>query len=74
MKHTDEILMAFQQNGYKMTLGYMLKHRWGYKAASRMSDLRAKGYKIDCIKAQNPSDNLYVMRTFEKNGQGTLGI
>lgn len=72
MTRTQQILSAFQHNGYKMTLGYMLQHEWGYKAASRMSDLRAKGYKIDCIKAAKPSDNLYVMTYFDKQGQGTL--
>lgn len=73
MNQTDVILMAFQKNGYKMTLGYMLKFPWGYKAATRMSDLRAMGYKIDCIKAENPSDNLYVMTYFDKEtGQGQL--
>jgi hypothetical protein len=74
MTNTEQILWAFQRNGYKMTLGYMLQHPWGYKAASRMADLRKKGYQIVCHKAENPSDNLYVMTHFDKQGQGSLGI
>lgn len=73
MSNTERILWAFQQNGYKMTLGYMLKFPWGYKAASRIADLRKKGHIIECIQAKNPSDNLYVMTHFDKEtGQGSL--
>jgi hypothetical protein len=59
--NTDRILMAFQQFGYRITLGQALAHPWGYKFCSRLSDLRKKGYRIDCIKAEKASDNLYVM-------------
>ena len=68
--NTDRILMAFQQFGYRITLGQALQHEWGYKFCSRLSDLRKKGYRIDCIKAEKPSDNLYVMQMpDEANGQ-----
>jgi len=62
--------MAFQMYGYRLTLGQALKHPWGYKFASRCADLRKKGYQIDCIKAEKPSDNLYVMQMpDDANGQ-----
>lgn len=73
MTNTEQILWAFQKNGYKMTLGYMLGFSWGYKASSRIADLRKQGYQIVCRKAAKPSDNLYVMTHFDtKTGQGHL--
>lgn len=72
MSNVDKILWAFQQFGGKISLGQALKHEWGYKFCSRLSDLRKRGYQIDCIKGEKPSDNLYVMRHFDKTGQGML--
>ncbi len=72
MTNTEKILWAFQQNGYKLTLGYALQHEWGYKLTSRISDLRKRGYQIDCILGKTPSDNTYVLKHFDETGQGTL--
>jgi hypothetical protein len=70
MSNIDLILQAFQMYGYKITLGQALQHKWGYKFASRLSDLRDQGYKIDCIKGKTPSENLYVMQPPpDENGQ-----
>lgn len=73
MNQVETILWAFQQFGGKITLGEALKHSWGYKLTSRISDLRLKhGYKIDFIRGETPSQNAWVMTHFDKNGQGTL--
>ena len=72
MKQTDLLLDLFKFYGYKLTLGQLLAHPSGvgYKCTSRFSDLRKKGYRIDCIKAEKASDNLYVMQPPpESNGQ-----
>lgn len=72
MTNTDKLIELFQFYGYKMTLGQLLAHPSGvgYKCTSRFSDLRKKGYKIDCIKAEKASDNLYVMAPPpDENGQ-----
>ena len=62
MTNTDKILEAFQMYGYRITLGQALQHPWGYKLTSRISDLRKRGYQIDCIKGKTASLNEYVMR------------
>lgn len=74
MNHKQIILDAFYQNGYRMTLGYMLQHPWGYKAATRISDLRKQGYQIDCIKGETPSQNTYILRHYDDKGQGSLSL
>lgn len=63
-------------NNNRLTLGQLLKDPSGigYKCTSRFSELRADGYKIDCIKAEKASDNLYVLAHFDKTGQGELSI
>lgn len=72
MTQKEIILAAFQQYGYKITLGQALQQKWGYKFASRCADLRKEGYVIDCIRGETASENLYVLRHFEKDGQGSL--
>ena len=62
MTQKEIILAAFQQFGYRIRLGDALQHSWGYKMASRISDLRRDGYHIECVRGEKPSDNLYVMR------------
>lgn len=70
MTQKQVVLSAFQQFGYKITLGEALKHPWGYKFASRCADLRNEGYKIDCYRGKVASDNLYIMQIpDEQNGQ-----
>jgi hypothetical protein len=70
MTQKEKILEAFVMHGYKLTLGQVLQHDYGYKFCSRLSELRKEGYKIDCIKAEKPSDNLYVMQPPpDDNGQ-----
>lgn len=72
MSNVDKILWAFQQFGGKISLGQALKHEWGYKFCSRLSDLRKRGYQIDCIKGKTASENLYVLAHFDETGQRTL--
>lgn len=69
MTQKESILEAFRRNGNQMTLGYMLQFPWGYKAASRMSDLRKQGYIIKCEEQARPSDNIYTLYEIEDNGQ-----
>lgn len=72
MTNVERILWAFQQNGYKLTLGYALQYPWGYKLTSRISDLRKQGYKIDFFQGKTPSENTWIMKHFDEQGQGTL--
>lgn len=74
MTQKEIILEAFQRFGYKITLGQALQHSWGYKMASRISDLRKDGYQIECIRGEKPSDNLYVMTYVDKNGQSEMSL
>ena len=70
MTRHEEILDAFKRNGNRMTLGEMLQFPWGYKAASRMSELRRKGYHFVCEKGETASQNLYRLIEFDQTGQG----
>lgn len=72
MTQKEIILEAFQRYGYKLTLGQVLQHPWGYKFASRCADLRKEGYQITCHKAEKASDNLYVLQHWDNEGQGSL--
>lgn len=74
MTQKEIILEAFQRYGYKITLGQALQHKWGYKMASRISDLRKDGYRIECIRGETPSDNLYVMQYIDENGQVEMNL
>jgi hypothetical protein len=74
MTQKEQLLNLFHFYGNRLTLGQLLAHPSGvgYKAASRFSDLRKDGYKIDCIKGKRPSENTYILAHFEKNGQERL--
>jgi hypothetical protein len=63
MTQADKLLELFRLYNFKLTLGQLLAHPSGvgYKCTSRFSDLRKRGFRIDCIRAENPSDNLYVL-------------
>lgn len=65
----QEIVNAFQSNGWRMTLGYMLGHSWGYKCTSRFSDLRKHGYVIQLERGETPSQNVYTCVPPEEKGQ-----
>jgi len=56
----QKILEAFLLHGNRLTLGFALKHSWGYKMCSRISDLRAEGYVISFTRGETPSKNLYI--------------
>lgn len=74
MSHKAKLLDLFELYGGKLTLGQLLSHPSGvgYKAASRFADLRKEGYKIDCIKGSTPSENTYILQSYEDSGQARL--
>jgi hypothetical protein len=72
MTQKDHILEAFQRNGYKMTLGYILSHSWGYEIRARLSELRKEGHVIQFVRGKTPSDNLYILTPFDKTGQSSM--
>lgn len=74
MTRHEQIVDAFRRNGNHMTLGEMLQFPWGYKAASRMSELRRMGYHFVCEKKDKASDNLYRLLTTDENGQFGLPL
>ena len=68
----EQIVDAFRANGWKMTLGYMLKFPWGYEFRARATELRKKGFTITCERAKNPSDNVYRIIPPDATGQMRL--
>ena len=64
MKETQiqHLLRLFQENGNKLTLGMILKTNLGAAYRPRLSDLREKGYTVDCVEdKKEPSNNLYTL-------------
>ena len=74
MSQHEAILEFFRSRGGKARLGEILQHPFGYEFRARASELRQQGYKIECIKADKASDNLYCLTEPTKfyNGQGVL--
>lgn len=74
MNQKQRLLELFQLYGNRITLGQLLKDPTGvgYKCTSRFSELRAEGYPIQFVKGETPSENLYILHSFEKDGQGEL--
>lgn len=72
MTQKEQILHLFHQNGYRLTLGQLLQHPFGYKCTSRFSELRKEGYQINFTPGKTPADNLYELVFFDKNNQGRL--
>lgn len=72
MKQTNHELLLdlFHKNGNVLTLGQLLQYPFGYKCTSRFSELRDRGYKIECEKATRASDNIYrLLAEPDINGQ-----
>ena len=67
MTQKEKLLELFNLYGGRLTLGQLLAHPSGvgYKCTSRFSELRAEGYKIDCIKGKRASENLYVLQQYD---------
>ena len=77
MTQHEHIIEAFKENGGKMTLGFILQHRWGYEFRARATELRRQGYTITCTKGKRPSENLYTFQEpvkFDRDGQGLMGF
>lgn len=72
MTQVETILLAFRMNNYKLTLGYCLQYKWGYKFCSRLSDLRKMGMRVDFKKGCTPSENSWTLHVPETNGQGVM--
>lgn len=74
MTHSEQIVDFFVMKGYRVTLGEILQHSWGYRFIQRAHDLRKKGIIIRLVKQDHavPSNNLYEMTHFDKSGQGSL--
>lgn len=71
MNQQEKLLELFRFHGNRLTLGQLLANHMGvgYKATSRFSDLRKKGYSIICEKHKDPSDNVYRLTPPEESGQ-----
>lgn len=69
MSRKDEIIEAFKNHRWQMSLGHMLCYPWGYKATSRFSELRDLGYTIECVKGKKPSENVYKITPPDDSGQ-----
>lgn len=82
MTHCEMILDFFRQNNNQVTLGKLLEAGygcWAHSLTRRLSDLRAKGYGIECIKGDNPSKNLYILTEKEEQKEtyrydGNMGV
>lgn len=60
MTHREAIIQAFRLNDYRITLGYALRHPWGYELRVRLTELRREGWTIQCVKGKTASDNMYI--------------
>lgn len=74
MTQQNEIIEAFRANGWKMTLGHILQHPWGYTARNRFAELRARGYVITLDRGETPSQNVYRMMPPDETGQLRMAI
>lgn len=76
MTQKERLLVMFQLYGNRLTLGQLLSDPSGvgYKCTSRFSELRQEGYQIDFVKGKTASENTYVLRHYEQNGQSTLSL
>lgn len=76
MNQKQLLLSLFNMYGGKLTLGQLLAHPSGvgYKAASRFADLRKEGHEIECILGPTASENTYILKSWGKDGQGSLGL
>ena len=61
MSQHEAILEFFRERGGRATLGEILQRPFGYEFRARATELRRQGYRIECVKAKKPSDNLYVL-------------
>jgi hypothetical protein len=74
MTQVEEMVLWFDRRGGKATLRDILQsgERWMHKCTARISDARKQGYRIECVRGQRPSDNLYMIQPpakEEANGQ-----
>lgn len=69
MSHREAILEFFRARGGRATLGEILRHPFGYEFRARATELRRQGYRIDCVKAKKPSENLYVLSAPARPGE-----
>jgi hypothetical protein len=69
------ILELFRENGNKLTLSHILNTLYAAEYRARFSDLRREGYIINCIRGENPSNNIYELiepLKFDNSGQGSF--
>lgn len=57
----QRLLEMFESHDRQITLGQIMQTTLAAEYRARMTDLRRKGYTIQCIRGETPSQNLYKM-------------
>jgi len=65
----DQLLELFHRNGDRLTLGQIMGTTLAAEYRARMSELRADGYRIECVQGSSPSQNLYVLSLPQKQDE-----
>lgn len=61
MTQEERLLQMFRDRGNKLTLGEIMQTTLAAEYRARMTDLRHRGYIIECERRQPPSLNLYSL-------------
>ena len=69
MTQHQQLIGLFQQFGYRVTLGQILRTTLAAEYRARMTELRRAGWTIDCIKGKTASENEYRAAPPDQNGQ-----
>ena len=69
MTQHEAIIEFFRERGGRATLGEILRHPFGYEFRARATELRHQGYRIECVRAEKASDNIYVLSAPASHGE-----
>ena len=61
--HKRMIIEFFESHGNRATLGQLIEAGQGtfqHELRARLSNLRADGHKIECVRGEKAGENLYV--------------
>lgn len=69
MTQTEWLIELFRRNGFRLTLGQIMRSTLAAEYRARMSELRQKGFVITVQRGTIPSENVYTMECPDPSGQ-----